>query len=74
MTTPPSSPPIARRLARTILGVPSVPPGFVTDGVNRVRAALGVVHAAMAPPPVRILEGLFGLLDHRVLVAESPTH
>ena len=23
----------------------------------------------MAPPPVRILEGLFGMLDHRVLVA-----
>ncbi len=59
----------ARTLARAVLGVPRVPPGFVTDGVNRVRAALGRVHAAMAPPPVRILEGLFGMLDHRVLVA-----
>jgi SAM-dependent methyltransferase len=36
---------------------------------NRVRFALGRIHAAMAPPPVRILEGLFGVLDHRVLVA-----
>ena len=69
VTTTGSSPPNARTLARTVLGVPSVPPGFVTNGVNRVRAALGRVHAAMAPPPVRILEGLFGMLDHRVLVA-----
>ena len=68
MTTT-TSPPNARTLARAVLGVPSVPPGFVTSGVNRVRAALGRVHAALAPPPVRILEGLFGVLDHRVLVA-----
>jgi hypothetical protein len=27
------------------------------------------LHSRMAPPPVRILEGIFGMLDHRVLVA-----
>jgi O-methyltransferase domain len=69
VTVTTSSPANIRTIAKRVLGVPSVPPGFVTDGVNRVRAALGRVHAAMAPPPVRILEGLFGILDHRVLVA-----
>lgn len=52
-----------------VLGVPFLPPAAVTMGGNRVRAALGRVHAAMVPPPVRILEGVFGMLDHRVLVA-----
>lgn len=54
--------------ASDVLGVPALPPGAVTVTGNRVRAALGRVHAAMAPPPVRILEGALGLLDHRVLV------
>jgi hypothetical protein len=27
------------------------------------------LHARMGPPPVRILEGIFGVLEHRVLVA-----
>jgi hypothetical protein len=52
-----------------VLGVPLLPPGRVTAGGNRLRALLGRVHGSMAPPPVRILEGLFGMLDHRVLVA-----
>jgi hypothetical protein len=52
-----------------VLGVPLLPPAAVTTGANRLRAALGRLHAAMAPPPLRILEGLFGVLDHRVLVA-----
>lgn len=52
-----------------VLGVPFLPPGFVTAGGNRARAAVGRLHARMAPPPVRILEALFGLLGHRVLVA-----
>jgi O-methyltransferase len=55
--------------ARDVLGVPVLPPGAVTAGASRVRSALGRLHAAMAPPPLRILEGLFGMLDHRVLVA-----
>jgi len=36
---------------------------------NRVRSALRRVDGALAPPPLRILEGLFGLLDHGALVA-----
>ena len=52
-----------------VLGVPFIPPSVVTRSGTRLRAALGRAHAAMAPPPLRILEGLFGMLDHRVLVA-----
>lgn len=54
---------------RDVLGVPALPPGAVTVRANRVRAALGRLHGAMGPPPVRILEGMFGLLEHRVLGA-----
>ena len=52
-----------------VLGVPFLPPGSATAATNRLRAALGRVHAALGPPPVQILESLFGILDHRVLVA-----
>jgi hypothetical protein len=52
-----------------VLGIPFLPPGAATTAMTRVRASLGRIHAAMAPPPVGILEGLFGMLDHRVLVA-----
>lgn len=52
-----------------MLGVPALPPGGVTLAATRFRAALARLHGALAPPPLRILEGLFGLLDHRVLVA-----
>jgi hypothetical protein len=55
--------------AGEVLGLPFLPPGSITVVGNRLRALLGRVHAAMAPPPVRILDGLFGILDHRVLVA-----
>jgi hypothetical protein len=51
-----------------ILGVPVLPPGRATMATNRIRSLVGRIHAAMGPPPVQILEGLFGLLDHRVLV------
>jgi SAM-dependent methyltransferase len=54
---------------RDVLGVPVLPPGRVTQTGNRVRELLGRVHRSMAPPPVRILEGLFGMLEHRVMVA-----
>ena len=67
MTT--HSKPTAPAKVADVLGVPFLPPAAVTVRANRVRSALGRVHAAMAPPPVRILEGLFGVLDHRVLVA-----
>lgn len=51
-----------------VLGVPLLPPGQVTNAGNRVRRGLGRLHGAVAPPPVRILEGLFGILEHRALV------
>jgi SAM-dependent methyltransferase len=54
---------------RDVLGVPVLPPGRVTVAGNRMRELVGRVHRSLAPPPVRILEGLFGALDHRVLVA-----
>lgn len=51
-----------------VLGVPSLPLGQITNAGNRVRRGLGRLHGAVAPPPVRILEGLFGILEHRALV------
>jgi len=54
---------------RDVLGVPAVPPGAVAVTGNRIRARLGRIQRAMAPPPVRILEAALGLLDTRVLVA-----
>ena len=55
--------------SRDVLGVPRLPPGRATVAVNRLRALHGRVHASAAPPPLRIMESLFGMLDHRVLVA-----
>lgn len=55
--------------ASDVAGVPFLPPGRVTAGTNRIRDGIGRLRQAMAPPPVRILESLFGLLEHRVLVA-----
>ncbi len=52
-----------------VIGVPAVPPATATRGANALRAGLARLHDALGPPPVRILEGLFGLLEHRVLVA-----
>jgi SAM-dependent methyltransferase len=51
-----------------VLGVPLLPPGRVTAAGNRVRGVLGRLHGGMAPPPARIMEGLFGMLEHRALV------
>jgi hypothetical protein len=54
---------------KDVLGVPFLPPGRITVAGNRLRELLGRFHRSMAPPPVRILEGVFGVLEHRVLVA-----
>lgn len=54
---------------RDAIGVPFIPPGAATAGTTRVRGLLGRLHRRMAPPPVQVMEGLFGILDHRVLVA-----
>ena len=55
--------------AREVVGVPVLPPAPVGDLAQRVRGWLGRLHRGMAPPPIRILEGLFGLLDAGALVA-----
>jgi len=64
--------------ARDILGVPVLPPGNVSASITKVRARLRRAVDGMAPPPVQILETLFGALEHRVLVAlcelEVPDH
>lgn len=52
-----------------VVGVPVLPPGRVTVAGNRVREVVGRLHRSMAPPPVQVMESLFGLLEHRVLVA-----
>jgi len=59
----------ARVSPKAILGVPFLPPVAITSVSNRARGFVGHVQARMAPPPVRILEGIFGMLEHRVLVA-----
>ena len=51
-----------------VLGIPVLPPGLATTAGNHIRSRMERIHAAMGPPPVQILEGLFGMLDHRVLV------
>jgi len=45
-----------------------MPPARLAGALNAMRGWIGWVHSAVAPPPVRILEALFGVLEHRVLV------
>src|SRR5687768_12562552 len=52
-----------------VIGVPMMPPGGAAVAGTRVRGALGRLYRGMAPAPVRVLEGLWGLLDHAALVA-----
>ncbi len=54
---------------RDLLGVAVLPPGRVAGWAGRLRERVGRVHRAMVPPPVQILEGLFGVLDYGGLVA-----
>lgn len=60
---------VTRPTAKDVLGVPALPPARATVAVNRLRDRLLRLHRRLAPPPVQVLESLFGLLDHRVLVA-----
>jgi hypothetical protein len=46
-----------------------VPPGRLSRAAVGLRGILRRLSDAIAPPPVHVLEGVFGLLDHRVLVA-----
>ena len=54
---------------RDVLGVPAVPPARASAAGNRWRDRVLRLHRRMAPPPLQVLESLFGILDHRVLVA-----
>lgn len=56
-----------RRDLRTIFGFPFAPPPLLTRAVVRVRRGLGRAQREAAPPSIRVLEGLFGLFDNRVL-------
>lgn len=55
--------------AADVVGAPFLLPGRVTCTTMWVRSVLTRAVDRIAPPPVRILESLFGLLDHRTLVA-----
>jgi hypothetical protein len=52
-----------------VMGVPVLPPVALTRATQRLRAGLARLRRAPAPPPVQILEGLFGALDLAALVA-----
>jgi len=54
---------------REIVGVPTLPPACVIKLGTQARGWVGRAHRSMVPPPVRVLEGLFGLLDYGALVA-----
>jgi O-methyltransferase len=52
-----------------VVGVPRLPPAPATAFVNRLRTAVSRAHRALAPPPVRVVESMLGILDHTALVA-----
>ena len=54
---------------RDVLGVPALPPVRLASAATRLRAIVARLHRSLAPPPVQVLEGLFGLLDHAALAA-----
>jgi hypothetical protein len=56
-----------RAFTRAVLGAPVVPPGSLTRGVLRFRRGLARAHRGAAPGSMRVLDGLFGLFDNRVL-------
>lgn len=54
--------------AKDVLGLPVVPPSTVSAAGGRLRSRMLGMGDRLVPPPVQVLEALFGLLDHRVLV------
>lgn len=53
---------------REVLGVPVLPPAPATRTTQRLREGLARLRRLPSPPPVRILEDLFGALDLAALV------
>jgi hypothetical protein len=58
-----------RRDVSEVVGMPALPPPALASWADRVRAAVAALHRSLAPPPVQVLEGLFGMLDNAVLGA-----
>ena len=54
---------------RDVVGVPVLPPAGLTSAVDGVRAVVAGLHRRLAPPPVQVLDGLFGMLDQAALAA-----
>ena len=52
-----------------VVGIPALPPAALVPVVDRLRAAVATVHRRLAPPPVQIVEALFGALDYAALGA-----
>ena len=52
-----------------VIGAPVLPPARAAAAGSRVRSLISRLHRGGAPAPVRVLEGLWGLLDHAGLVA-----
>ena len=52
---------------RDILGSPIAPAPAMTRAMLRGRRAIGRTFRSSAPPTIQVMEGLFGLLDNRIL-------
>ncbi len=59
----------ARPRPHEVVGMPALPPAGLAAWGMRTRARLGRIHRSMVPPPLRLLEGLLGVLDTGAVVA-----
>ena len=57
----------SRQFRTSVVGLPVLPPGWLTRIVLRLRALLGRVHRSMAPPSLQVLEAMLSILDNRAL-------
>ena len=58
-----------RARVRDVVGVPVLPPSGLAPALDRLRAVVARLHRRLAPPPVQVLEALFGMLDQAALAA-----
>ncbi len=58
-----------RAFERAVLGAPAVPPGRLAQAMSAIRGRVLGAHRAAAPPPLVVLEALFGRFDGHVLAA-----
>src|SRR5260221_12331668 len=59
--------PHRRRELQEITGSPIVPPPRMTKALLAGRRGALRAHRSSAPPPIRVMEAMFGLYDNRVL-------